>query len=55
MKQQLRNLIERVLIARPDASPDDIRNLVPALREKSDDEIEKIVTPFSNQRAKKSD
>lgn len=52
MKQQLKNLIERVLIARPDASPDDVRNLVPALREKSDEEIERIVTPMRNTRAK---
>ena len=46
MKQQLKNLIERVLIARPDASPEDFRNLVPALREKSDEEIERIATPI---------
>ncbi|MCA1776662.1 MAG: hypothetical protein LC676_13950 [Loktanella sp.] len=36
MKQQMKNLIERVLIARPAASPDEIRNLVPALRDKSE-------------------
>lgn len=54
MKQQLKNLIERVLIARPTASPDDIRNLVPALRDKSDDEIEKLVSPIRNERAKKT-
>lgn len=52
MKQQLKNLIERVLIARPDASHEDIRNLVPALRNKSDTEIEKIVTPMRNAQAK---
>lgn len=52
MKQQLKNLIERVLIARPDASTDDIRNLVPALRERSDEEIERLVTPIRNQRAR---
>jgi len=51
MKQQLKNLIERVLIARPDASPDDFRNLVPALREKSDEEIERIATPLRDRRA----
>jgi hypothetical protein len=51
MKQQLKNLIERVLIARPDASPALIRDLVPALREKSDEEIEKLVTPIRNRRA----
>lgn len=51
MKQQLKNLIERVLIARPDASTNDIRNLVPALREKSDEEIERIVTPIRDRRA----
>lgn len=51
MKQQLKNLIERVLIARPDASPEDMRNLVPALREKSDGEIEKLVTAIRNRRA----
>lgn len=54
MKQQLQNLIERVLIARPDASADDIRNLVPALREKSDEEIERIATPIRNRRAGKA-
>lgn len=54
MKQQMKNLIERVLIARPTASPDDIRNLVPALRDKSDDEIEKLVSPIRNERAKKT-
>lgn len=47
----MKNLIERVLIARPDASIQDIRNLVPALREKSDDEIEMLVTPIRNRRA----
>ena len=52
MKQNLKNLIERVLIARPDASPDDIRNLVPALREKSDEEIERLVSPLRARRAK---
>lgn len=52
MKQQLKNLIERVLIVRPNASPDDVHNLVPALREKSDEEIERIVTPMRNSRAK---
>ncbi|WP_297777330.1 hypothetical protein [uncultured Roseovarius sp.] len=55
MKQQMKNLIERVLIARPNASLEDIRNLVPAVRDKSDDEIEKLVTPIRNQRAKRSD
>lgn len=52
MKQQMKNLIERVLIARPDATVDDIRNLVPALRDKSDAEIESIVTPIRNAQAK---
>lgn len=52
MKQQMKNLIERVLIARPDATPDDIRNLVPALRDKSDAEIEAIVAPIRNAQAK---
>ncbi|MFN3664036.1 hypothetical protein [Yoonia sp.] len=52
MKQQLKNLIERVLIARPDASVQDIRNLVPALRDKSDGEIEKLVSPMRDRRAK---
>ncbi len=52
MKQQLKNLIERVLVARPDASPDDFRNLVPALREKSDEEIERIATPLREQRSR---
>ncbi|WP_167852790.1 hypothetical protein [Pseudotabrizicola sediminis] len=51
MNQKLKNLIERVLIARPAATAQDIRNLVPALREKSDSEIEKLVTPFRNRRA----
>ncbi|NNU82097.1 hypothetical protein HMH01_16795 [Halovulum dunhuangense] len=50
MKQQLKNLIERVLIARPDASPTDFRNLVPDLRGKTDEEIEKLVAPIRNQR-----
>lgn len=54
MKQQLKNLIERVLIARPDASPDDIRNLVPALRERTDEEIERLVAPTRDRRAKNS-
>lgn len=51
MKQQLKNLIERVLIARPDASAQDFRNLVPALRDKSDEEIEKLVAPFRKRSA----
>lgn len=51
MNQQLKNLIERVFVARPAASTQDIRNLVPALREKSDDEIEKLVTPIRNRRS----
>lgn len=50
MTQRLKNLLERVLIARPDAAPDDMRNLVPALREKSADEIEKHVAPVRNRR-----
>lgn len=54
MKQQLKNLLERVLIARPDATLEDIRNLVPAIRDKSDEEVEKMVTPIRNQRAKRS-
>lgn len=52
MKQHLKNLIERVLIVRPAASTDDIRNLVPELRDKSDAEIERIVAPIRNQRAR---
>lgn len=52
MKQQMKNLIERVLIARPDATVDDIRNLVPALRDKGDAEIEAIVTPIRNAQAR---
>lgn len=52
MKQQLKNLIERVLIARPDASAGDIRNLIPALRDKTDDEIELLVAPIRNLRAR---
>lgn len=55
MKQQLKNLIERVLIARPDATTQDFRNLVPALRDKSDEEIEKLVSPMRNRRAKHTD
>ncbi|GGD42197.1 hypothetical protein [Sinisalibacter lacisalsi] len=51
MKQHLNNLIERVLVARPGASPDHIRNLVPALREKSDEEIDKLVAPIRNRLA----
>ena len=52
MKQYLRNLIERVLIVRPDATIQDFRNLVPELRLKSDDEIERLVTPARDKRAK---
>lgn len=52
MKQQMKNLIERILVARPDASPDDIRNLVPALREKTDDQIDRLVTPIRDRQAK---
>lgn len=52
MEKQLKNLVERALIARPDASPREVRNLVPALREKSDEEIERLVTPIRDRRAK---
>lgn len=51
MKLQLRNLIERVLMARPDASASDIRNMVPQIRDLSDDEIAEIVDPMRNQQA----
>lgn len=52
MNQQLKNLVERVLMARPDASLSDIRNLVPQLRDRSDAEIERLVTPIRNKAAK---
>lgn len=52
MKQQLKNLVERVLIARPDASISDLRNLVPQLRDRRDEEIAKLVEPMRNQHAK---
>lgn len=54
MKQQLKNLIERVLIARPEASVADMRSLVPALRDKSDEDIEKLISPMRTQRGRNS-
>lgn len=52
MKQQLKNLVERVLLARPDASLSEIRNLVPQLRDRSDAEIERLVAPIRNRAAR---
>ncbi|MEI4263891.1 hypothetical protein [Roseovarius sp. D0-M9] len=52
MKQQLRNLIERTLIARPDAAPNEIRNLIPALRDKSDEEITALMATIRKERTK---
>ncbi|MDZ4311004.1 MAG: hypothetical protein U1A24_10680 [Cypionkella sp.] len=52
MNKQTRTVIERALMARPDASIQDLRNLVPALRPLDDQDIEKIVTPLRDARAK---
>lgn len=51
-KQMLENLIERVLLARPDATTDTIRSFAPALQDRSDEEIEKLVNPIRARLAK---
>lgn len=51
-KQMLENLIERVLLARPDATTGTIRSFAPALQDRSDEEIEKLVNPIRARLAK---
>lgn len=52
MNKQTRTVVERALMARPEASLQDLRNLVPALRPLDDAEIERIVAPIREARAK---
>lgn len=52
MNKQTRTVVERALMARPEASLQDLRNLVPALRSLDDAEIERIVTPIREYRAR---
>ncbi|MBE0455260.1 MAG: hypothetical protein IBX58_16495 [Roseovarius sp.] len=50
-KKHLDNLLERILIARPDASNETIRNLAPDLRDLGEEALEKLVTPVRNRLA----
>ena len=45
-RKHLRHLLERILLARPQASAAEVRRLAPQLRELSDADIEALLVPI---------